>query len=1081
MLCRGCGALAADATKFCGQCGEGLTWVCSGCAESVEAEHRFCVHCGRARPDAAGPETTPSVVATADPPGPSGSDDAESLDPSAISATADGERRHVSLMFCDLVGSTALSESLDVEDFKEVVQAYQRAVGAAVESEGGYVGHFMGDGVLAYFGYPVADQLASVRAIRAGFAVLDAVAEVGADYPGMSVRVGIHSGETVVTDMGVGNNAQLRDVVGDTPNMAARIQGIAEPGTMAVSSTARDECDGFIEFESMGLHELKGIKEPVEVFRVVSDTGAGDRLELATAQQRLTPLVGRDRELEQLIAAWRRTRAGDPQVVWVSGEPGIGKTRLVRELLSRVRADGAIEIEFRCSALHQASHLHSAAEQFRRYLVGQHGALTIEGAEALADTNGTPRSLAVPVIAQLVGIPIVEPYKALDGSADRIREQTLDIVARLVEDRAMRQPVVVVIDDIQWIDSTTAELVERFTGSEQCPEIMTIVTHRSDYQPTIPIAPHHLRIELDRLEPSEVDAMIMSIAGSREIATMLKQRISSRTEGVPLFAEELTQLVLASAADAEPSVPATLRDSLMARIDRLGAEADVLRILSVFGREAPEGLLQAVSGLDAVQFERHVTTLLASGMTVRRGSGSLATHSFRHALQQEVAYESMLRSTRRQLHARAAHALESRFVERSLAEPEVSARHFELSGEPERALPYLLRAGDRAIAISAHDEALTHLTHAREIVDRLPAGPERDRHEMTVLVKLGVPTTATKGYGSPEAESMYARAQELTQDIGDDADAYPALYGLFRVRLLQARYERAASLAGRLDAIAQAAPHRAELTAGSRRALGSLTFYVGANQLETLDHLAAALALPDANRPGAYLGSLTDVVDPIITCRAYAAWSNWIVGNGKEARRLSDEAITAARRLAHPFTICLALSFDTWLCQFEGDVDATIERAEEAGALSDEHGFSFWVGWSNVLLAWGRAMRGDVFSIDDVWSGIERWQAQGSTLGKTYFLGLAAHMQAMGGDLDEAAVTLDGALELVEELGERFWEAELLRLRAEVVRGTGGTQVRVNELLERARHLAMAQGAVALVERVDASRDRTESEFVERR
>jgi class 3 adenylate cyclase len=1040
----------------------------------VAAEHHFCVHCGTSHGDddtippevADLPETEPTAEAAAPP------------ETAGVRVTADGERRHLSLMFCDLVGSTSLSESLDVEDFKELVKAYQRVVGAAIDGEGGYVGHFMGDGVLAYFGYPVADELASVRAIRAGFTLLDAVADLRAEYPGIEVRVGIHSGETVVTDMGVGDNLQLSDVVGDAPNIAARIQALAEPGTIAVSSSARHECEGFIEFRSIGRHELKGVSERSEVFRPVSDSGADDRLELAASQRRLTPLVGRDEELEQLVGAWRRTRLGDPQVVWISGEPGIGKTRLVRELLRRVRRDGAIEIEFRCSMLHQASHLYSAAEQFRRYLLAEHGALTIAGIEALADTNGTPRSLAVPVVADLVGIPLSDPYRPLDGSADRIREQTLEIVARLVEDRAQRQPVVVVIDDIQWIDDTTAELVERFIGMQQCPEILTIVTYRSDFVVEIPAAPHHLRLELDRLEPSEVDEIITSIADGADIPATLKERISSRTDGVPLFAEELTQLVLASADDAEPSVPATLRDSLMARIDRLGPEADVLRILSIFGREAPEDLLHAVSGLDRVQFSNRVERLVAAGMTVRRGSGPSAVHAFRHALQQDVAYESMLRSTRRQLHARVASALESRFVDRSLAEPEVSARHFERAGEPVKAVGYLLRAGDRAIAISAHAEALTHLSHARELVAQLPDGPDRDRLETSLLVKLGVPTTATKGYGSAEAEQMYVRAQELALGLGDDVDAYPALYGLFRVRLLQAKYEPAESIAQRLDAIARANPHRTELTAGSLRALGGVNFYRGRDHRVTLEHLAAALELPDAQRPGAYLGSLTDVVDPTITCRSYAAWTHWMVGDPEEARRLSDESISAARRLAHPFTLCLALSFDTWLCQFEGDPEATVDRAEEAAALSVEHGFSFWFGWTSVMLEWGRAARGDSFDIGVVWAGIDRWQATGSRLGKTYFLGLAAHIQALGGDLAGAASTLDQALELVDALGEHFWEAELLRLRAEVARSAGDAGEGVVSRLVRARSRATSQRAQALADRVDESLNRRTSEFV---
>ena len=973
-----------------------------------------------------------------------------------------------------------MSESLDVEEFTTVVQAYQRAVSAAVEAERGYVGHFMGDGVLAYFGYPVADALASVRAIRAGFALIDAVDGLRSDFPGLAVRVGVHTGETVITDMGAGDNRQLRDVVGDTPNMAARIQGIAATGTIAVSASAREECVGFIDFESMGLHALKGISEPVEVFTAVADTGASDRLDLAAAQQRLTPLIGRSAQLDQLIAAWRRTRAGDPQVVWLSGEPGIGKTRLVRELLRLLRAEGAIEIEFRCSMLHQASHLHSAAEQFRRYLLGEHGALTIEGAEQLADENGTPRSLAVPVIAQLVGLPLVEPYRVVDGSSDHVRQHTLDIVARLVEDRAKRQPVVVVIDDIQWIDSTTAELVERFIVDQPSSDIMTIVTHRSDHRPDIPSASNHQRIELERLSESEVSQIISAVAGTSTIAESLASQISSRTEGVPLFAEELTHLVLASPPDTDPSVPATLRDSLMARIDRLGPESDVLRILSIFGREAPAGLLQAVSGLDTNEFVQRIERLLASGMIVRRGAGTTAVYSFRHALQQEVAYDSMLRSTRRQLHARVADALESRFVERSLAEPEVSARHLELSGEAERALPYLFRAGDRAIAISAHDEALTHLSHARELIDRLPPGPDRDRYEIDVLVRLGMPTTATRGYGSPEAEAMYARAQELSATAGDDSHAYPALYGLFRVRLLQARYERAVSLARQLDKMARAAPHRVELTAGAERALGSVLFYTGQDQALTLDHLQRALGLPDADRPGAYLGSLTDVVDPIITSRAYAAWTHWIMGDSKTARQMSDDAVHAARRLGHPFTICLALCFDSWLCQFESDVPATITRAEEARTLSAEHGFTFWVGWADALLAWGRAMLGDVASVDDLWAGIERWQAQGSRLGETYFVGLAGHAQAVGGDLAAAGVTLDGALRLVDSMDEHFWEPELLRLRAEVLRADGGDPSRVDDLLERARQCAVPQGARALELRIEASRSRPRSEFVRR-
>ena len=1057
MRCTKCGYECEQSAKFCGSCGDRLGWGCGSCgAHNVNAP-RFCEECGtpRAQSEQTGTEQPTAPVEARAP----------------LQASAPGERRYLTVMFCDLVGSTALSSRLDPEELQQLVLVYQEVCTHAIEEHGGYVAHFMGDGVLAYFGYPIADEQASVRAVRAGLAIVKGIDQKAVDSPNLAVRVGVHSGITVVADMGAGSQRQQRDVVGETPNIAARVQSAAAPGQVAVSEEVKRACEGYIEFAPLGPHELKGIDGSVQLYRAVIATGAGTRLDVAAAKQRLTPLVGRGGEIDTLVAAWRRTQMGDGQVVWMSGEPGIGKSRLVRELVNRVRADGGIEIELRCSALHKSSSLHPPTEQFRRYVVATTGDLSIEGVEHLADGSGTLRSLAVPVVAELLGIPLVAPYQSVAGSADFIRQHTLDVIARLVSDRAMRQPVLMVIEDLQWIDATSAEFAERFIGPNHRSDVMTLVTHRSDFSPDIPAVPHHQRIAIDRLKPEDIRSIIRSIAGDDGLGEALDEQVSQRTEGIPLFAEELTQLLVDNdSANSEISVPATLRDSLMARIDTLGPEAEVIRTLSVLGREASETLLYEVSGLDRIEFNNYAAELLRTGLLIRRGEGSQSAYAFKHALQQEVVYESMLKSTRRQIHAAAARFMEAGFSERTITHPETVAHHFELGGNDARAVDYLLRAGDRAIAISAHDEALIHLRHALQLVLEFPEGPERDKREIAVLVKLGVPVTATTGYGSAEAGEVYSRAQELCDALDDVAQVYPALYGLFRTVLLRAEYDMAEELAQRLAALSRADPHLAALAVGANRSLGSTRVYRGHNHAESFAYLEKALNAPDANRPGAYLVDLGDVVDPIITCRSYAGWMQWLMGNPEQARRHSDEAIAAARRLAHPFTVGLALCFDTWLCQFEGDASLTEARAAEGREHAEAHGFPFWMGWADVLLGWSRLQRGDVGGIETMRTGISTWESQGSRLGKTYFLGLVGHGELSIGDAASAERTLDDAIALSAALDERFWLPELLRGKATAIAMRGRSHDEVRAALDESQRVATSQGATALLARIAASR-----------
>lgn len=1057
MRCPSCGVECPARANFCGACGSRLEWSCARCETVNPAGNGFCHGCGSQRDAPVDAEATPParapIAAAEDPP---------------TRPVGDGERRHLTVMFCDLVGSTDLSGEIDPEELRTIVLAYQALAAEAIERHGGYIAHYMGDGILAYFGYPIADEHAGRHAVGAGLELLDAVDRRRADIPSLAVRVGIHAGITVVADMGAGATRQVRDIVGETPNIAARIQSIANPGQVVVSDTVAASCEGVIEFEPIGAHELKGVRRPVPLLRAIATTGTDDRLDRAEAQHGLTPLVGREDEYQRLVRAWRRTLAGEPQVVWIVGEPGIGKSRLVRELVHEVRHDDGIEIEFRCSSLHQSSSLYSSAEQFRRFMVATIGEVTIAGAERLADENGTPRGLAVPVIADLLGIPLTEPYQAVRGSTDHVRQHTLDVIARLIDDRARRQPVLVVFDDQQWMDATTIELATRYLGEQRSDRVMTVVTHRSDPAPTVtPLAHHHV-MTLERLTDDEVKQIVAHVVRNVEVSDDLIEMVSRRTEGVPLFAEELAHLIEQPTDRDTAMIPATLRDSLMARVDRLGPEVEIVRTLAVLGREATENLLRAVTAIGQDEFDEGVRELIERGMLIRRGSGSQAVYAFRHGLLEEVVYESLLRSSRRSIHERCAGVLESHFADRSAVQPEVSARHLELSGQTERAIPYLLRAGDRSIAISAHDEALAHLLHALDLVGQLPEGTQRDLLEIDTQVKLGVPLAARYGYAAPEAERAYARAQELCNRIGSSAPVYAPIYGLFRTRLLAGSYAAAQSLGEQLAQLAASEPTRVAWTVGAGRALGSVSFYRGDDQRETLELLDTVLTAPDADRAGAYLGELNDVVDPVITCRSYAAWSLWLRGETKQARESSDRAVLDARRLGHPFSLGLALSFDTWLAQFEHDVDATIARASEALDHARAHGFPFWVGWAEVLLAWGAGQQGDPAAPDDMRAGIERWQAQGSRLGVTYFHALVADGEVRIGDLDAAGSTLDRAIALAEEMDEGFWLPEMLRMRADVDRRAGRDTA--DELLHRALDLAQAQGSVGLLRRIEESR-----------
>ena len=1042
--CAACGWTVQGGASFCGGCGQPLTLVCSRCGGSNPAANRFCQHCGAGL----------SAVEQPQPPrpGPAGSEPA-------------GERRHLTVMFCDLADSTALSERLDPEDMRDVVRSYHAGCAAVIEAADGYIAHYLGDGILAYFGYPTAHEDDPVVAVRAGLDIVEAVrnSELG-------VRVGVHTGLAVIGEMGAGRSRQASDVVGETPNVAARLQGLAGRNQVVVSATTARLVEGFFVTEALGDVALKGISRPMPVFRVLAETKARSRLEIA-AGRGLTPLVGRAREMVVLTERWE---AGDGGVVFVCGEPGIGKSRLVREVGDRVGADAGVRLELRCSPHHSNTVLHPVADTLRRILGPDPDPdAALDVIEELADLGGVSRAEAVPIVAELAGVPYELRHPAPRWSPELRKHRTLDVLASLVAGLARRYPLLVAVEDVHWMDPTTLELVGRIVDAEPVPGLLTIITHRPEFVPPWPDRAHVTRLTLNRLSAGQVEAVVDGLAGGQPLGDAVRRTIRERTDGVPLFVEELTQMILESGAGDDHGIPLTLRDSLMARLDRLGPAREVAQIAATIGREAPLPLLRAVAPAVPGGLDDALRRLVDAGLLYPRGLAPDVVYVFHHALVQDAAYDSMLRSTRQQFHRAIADTLEERGTEAGLAEapPEVVGHHCAAGGLTERAVAAYLEAGRRAIAVSGHREAIAHLRLAVDLVATLPAGQERDRTELSVRLALGAPMAAMLGYAAPDVEANYSRAEELCRSVDDPDELFGALYGMFRTRMLRAEYDTTLELGLRLGQIA-AARSRPALTLAAHRALGTSHFYRG-ELTEAVRHVEAAFAERAAHgiRPGDALKELNDIADPVVISQTQGSCVLWLLGRTDEAEAMSARAEAEARALRHPFTLAFTLGFRATLGLMMRRPREAVVWATEALAYSEEQEILLWTGYSRVTLGGALVVDGDADAgVPAIRQGIAEWQSTGACNFTTMSLAFLAEGLAVRGHFEEALETVDEARRSALETRERFWLAEIHRLRGELLAGRPEPALDEAEAeLATAVEVARGQGARALEDRARAT------------
>ena len=1046
--------------------GEVLVW--TG-ADEVPAEKpaALATAAGKAQPVESAPPPTEPTTAPPSPP--------------RVSAKSSGaELRQLTVMFCDIVDSTTLSGRLDPEDFSEVLQSYQASCAAVIERYEGNIAQYLGDGLLVYFGYPLAHEDDAQRAVRAGIDILQAMegpnASLAADKgTHLSVRIGIHTGGVVVGKMGGGRHHEQL-AVGEVPNIASRIQGVAEPDTIVISGATYRLAQSAFSFEDLGKHDLKGVQDPAQIYRVL-EIQKSDSLERLSAGRDTgrTALVGRDSELTLLMERWAQAKESPGQVVMISGEAGIGKSRLVDALRESVTADNASRLVFECSPYYMNSALYPVIDHLRRTLQfsrDDSADTKAEKLEQLLKPHGFNLQEAVPLFATLLTVQMPERYPPLDLPAKKQSQMTQELLVSWLVEQAERRAVLMLFEDLQWADPSTLDLLGLLIDEVPTSRLLTVFTYRPEFDPPWTLRSYVTQLIVNRFTSVQVEEMVGEIAG-KPFPQEVMEQVVEKTDGVPLFVEEVTKVLLESGCLEEKkdsfeltaplsplAVPATLHDSLTARLDRLSQSRMIAQVGAAIGREFSYELILAVSDVAEEALQLDVGRLVDSELVFRKGRGPHARYVFKHALVQDVAYQSLLRTKRQQYHRKIALALEDRFPETIDQHPELLAYHYTSAGVNERAILYWHKAAERAIAQSTHREAISHLTKGLELMESLEESTDRHRLELKFQISLGVSLQATKGYGSEEVLTTYERARRLCQRLGESEQLFPVLYGLFRSKLLRAQYAGARELGEELLLLAEGLQNPGFLAA-AHRALGSTLFYVG-ESTKAVTHLREVLNsdIAPEDRPHAFL---YDVVDPWVTAHSYSAWALWLLGYPDQARSESRQAVSTAESIGHPFSSALALSFSTWLHQFCRDTDRTRQLAEVAVALSTEHGFPFWIGWGKVLQGWTLAEEGrDDEAIATMRQGLLDWKKQGSELGWSYFLVLLSEVYSNTGKTSEGLEALKEAEEFVDRTGERWWESERCRMQGELLKNGGSSEQEVEQWFQRALDVARQQQAKSL-------------------
>jgi len=1053
MRCPNCGVENPAGVNFCEECGTKLAQVCPSCGYELRPTARFCGQCGtaltskskgkRQKSKRKGENAKENRKSKNSEPLTPNSPSSQTLDSRPRDSRLDAaERRQLTVMFIDLVGSTTLSQQLDPEDYHARVVAYQSACHQVIARYEGHIAQYLGDGVLVYFGYPAAHEEDAVRAVRSGLEIVDAVGQLEFTPP-LQVRIGIHTGPVVVGEIGAGERIE-RLALGETPNLAARVQGKAEPNTVVISQATYQLVQGFFMYEALGPQALKNVSVPIELYRVHSESEVQSRFDVSV-QKGLTPLVGRAEELVLLQRRWDQAKAGDGQVVLLSGEPGIGKSRLVRELKEQLARAEVTRIEFRCSPYHQNSALYPIIDYLQRLLQfarDDSSATKLEKLQHTLNRYRFPQADTVPLLAALLSLPHPEGTPPITLSPQKQKQKTQEALVAWIVEETEKAAVSCAWEDLHWVDPSTLEVLTLLLDQVPTTRLLALLTFRPEFTPPWRSHSHISQLTLNRLGRPQVEAMVGQVTAGKAFPAEVLQQIVAKTDGVPLFVEELTKTVMESGLVREEgdhyvgahggapipplAIPSTLQDSLMARLDRLSTTREIAQVGAALGREFSYELLHAVSPLDEGALQQGLQRLVDAELLYQRGVLPQATYLFKHALVQDTAYQSLLKSTRQQFHRQIAQVLEQRFHEMVELQPELLAHHYTEAGLIAQAIPYWQEAGQRATKRSANVEAISHLTRGLELLKSLPDTPERAQQELTLQIALSVPLVLTKGYMASEVERVYARARELCQQVDETLQLFRVLRGLWTFHTTRAELQTARELGEQLLSLAQSVQDTA-LLLDACCALGASLFRLG-ELTAARAYLEQGLALYDPQQHRSRAGS-----DSGVLCLLHVAWLLWLLGYPDQALSRSDQALTLAQELAHPFSLAFALSFAAEVHRLRREGQAAQKRAEAAITLSTERGFTVWLTGGTILRGWALVEQGHgEEGIAQMHQGLAINRVTGIESGQVHYLAMLAEAYGKVGQAEEGFAMLAEALAVVDRNGERVSEAELYRIKGEL-------------------------------------------------
>lgn len=1020
--CPDCKTVIPAASRFCPQCGKPQPLTCLACGGANAVGSRFCAHCG-------GKLTKPSETA-ADPDDPA---------PAGIITQSDSssaERRQLTVMFCDLAGSTELSTRLDPEDMRNVLVDYQKTCTEAIHRFGGHVAKYLGDGVLAYFGYPRAHEDDADRAVQAGLAIaLNVQGMAGRPVaPGYAVRVGIATGEVVVGDNIEIDSARELAVIGETPNLAARLQAAARPQSVLISDLTRRLIRGGFSYSDRQELALKGFADPVVCWTVHEQDSESLRSAsaLLAASSRL---VGRQAELTLLIDRLDAACSGDGQVLLLTGGAGMGKSRLSAALIENARSKATSCMSFMCSPYHEATELKPIVSWIEReagIVPGNKARLKLVRLEKWLEMHNAGAQAGL--FAALLSLP-TEHYPLADLAPRAVREKTLEVLERLLLSREEQGPVVILFEDIHWIDPTSGELLTRLVDRVNGRRLLIVVNARPEFEASWARLPQVTTLALNRLGNRDATMLIQQIAGASRLTDAVISQVLARAQGNPLFLEELTKSVLDesdAAKTAARSIPETLRDSLMERLDRLGIAKEIAQAAAAIGHEFDDRILAVVTPQDEMTRRASLEHLVNAGIIVRTGGEQQTAYAFRHALIQDAAYNSLLKSTRREYHRRIAEGLERGSVpELRESEPERIARQYSEAGIFDRAIEFWHTAGRRAAQRSANVEAITQLGEALELLRKHGLASQRTEKELALLNALGPCLMATRGWNAPEVREVYDQALQLGRATGRSAEIFPAAWGRWLTAHAGGKADSARDMLQQLfDLIRDHSDPNLLLQAHHAAAS---TLSTDCDLPQALEHIEAGIELYsfDVHRQQAmrYGGH-----DPCVCMHCMGALDHMMLGHAMQAEQLSRSAQSLAMEVAHDPSVAHARNYRAELMQILGDPRSTAELADLVLETAVNKGMSQYAAWAKMMRGWSLATRGKIDrGLGELDEGVAALRATGIFYHFPHRLGMRAQTYAMAGPQSKAIDAIEEALLSVEQTGELWFEPELLRIKAKIL------------------------------------------------